>query len=154
MKNTANDSKDKRGIFNQRAPVSRRRFFIRLALAVLWIGLGALLFITNRGHTLLIDYKDIDNLRASGLITVTLDKQKPVEFFRGDRDIFRVGGSRHRLRVEYTDGTPPYETAFTLPLGPDMFLLSIPRMTSGAENAIEVFYRQQESRNVEEEEGE
>jgi hypothetical protein len=132
--------------------INRRRLLIRLALAALWIGLGVLLFVINRGHTLLIDNKDIDNLRASGLITVTLDKEKPVEFFRGDRDIFRVGGSRHRLRVEYTDGAPPYENTFTLPLGPDMFLLSIPRMTSGADNAIEVFYRQPESRNVEEEE--
>ena len=132
--------------------IKRRRLLIRLSLAALWIGLGALLFVMNRGHTLLIDNKDIDNLRASELITVALDKEKPVEFFRNDRGIFRVGGSRHRLRVEYADGDPPYENTFTLPLGPDMFLLSIPRMTSGADNAIEIFYRQPESRNVEEEE--
>jgi hypothetical protein len=119
---------------------------------VLWVGLGVLIFVMNRGHTLLIDNRNIDNLRASDLITVTLDKGKPVEFLRGDRDIFRVGGGRHRLRVEYSDGTPPYENTFTLPLGPDMFLLSIPRMTSGAANAIEVFYRQPDSRNVEEDE--
>jgi hypothetical protein len=135
-----------------RNDVKRRRFVIRLALAALWIGLGVLLFVMNRGHTLLIDNQNTGNLRASDLIRVTLDRGKPVEFFRGDRDIFRVGGGRHRLRVEYTDGTPPYENTFTLPLGPDMFLLSIPRMTSGAGNAIEVFYRQPESRNVEEEE--
>ena len=132
--------------------MNRRRFFIRLSLAVLWIGLGVLLFVMNRGHTLLIDNKDIDDLRADGLITVTLNKEKPVEFFRGDRDILRVGGGRHRLHVSYTDGTPPYENVFSLPLGPDMFLLSIPRMTSGADNAIEVFQRQPESRNVEDEE--
>jgi hypothetical protein len=154
MKNAANDpmDMDKNGAINRRLPTKRRRLFIRMALVVLWIGLGVLLFVLNRGHTLLIDNQNIDDLRASDLITVTLDGEKPVEFFRGDRDIFRVGGGRHRLRVEYTDGTPPYENTFTLPLGPDMFLLSIPRMTSGAANAIEVFYRQQESRNVEEEE--
>jgi len=156
MKDTAEVSMNKRGFFSRRVPFNRRRLVIRLALCVLWIALGVLLFVMNRGHTLLVDNKDIDNLRASDLITVTLDKEKPVEFFRGDRDIFRVGGGRHRLRVEYTDGTPAYETTFTLPLGPDMFLLSIPRMTSGAENAkekaIEVFFRQPESRSVEEEE--
>ena len=134
--------------------INRRRLFIRLALVVLWIGLGILIFVTNRGHTLLIDNQNIDNLRAHDLITVTLNKEKPVEFFRGDRDIFRVSGGRHRLRIEYSDGTPPCEKTFTLPLGPDMFLLSIPRITSGADNAIEVFHRQPESRNVEEEEGE
>jgi len=141
-----------RGIFGGRGPVKRRRLIIRLALVVLWIALGVILFIMNRGHTLLIDNQNIDNLRASDLIMVTLNKEKPVEFLRGDRDIFRVGGGRHRLRVEYADGTPPYENTFTLPLGPDMFLLSIPRMTSGAGNAIEVFQRQPESRNVKEEE--
>ena len=133
-------------------PVNRRRLVIRLALVVLWIAAGVILFIMNRGHTLLIDNQNIDTLQASDLIIVTLDKEKPVEFFRGDRDIFRVGGGRHHLRIEYTDGKPPYENTFTLPLGPDMFLLSIPRMTSGADNAIEVFHRQIESRNVEEEE--
>lgn len=152
MKDAAKDSMNKCGTFSRRDPINRRRLFIRLALTALWIGLGVLLFVMNRGHTLLIDNKDIDNLRASDLITVTLDKKKSVEFFRGDRDIFRVGGGRHRLRVEYADGTPPYENTFTLPLGPDMFLLSIPRMTNGAGNAIEVFHRQPESRNVEEEE--
>jgi len=152
MKNEARDSTNRSGIFGRRGPVNRRRLIIRLALVVLWVALGVLLFVMNRGHTLLIDNQNIDNLRAPDLITVTLNKQKPVEFFRGDRDIFRVGGGRHRLRVEYADGTPPYENTFTLPLWPDMFLLSIPRMTSGADNAIEVFYRQPESRNVEEDE--
>jgi hypothetical protein len=144
MKNAATNSKN--------IPTNRRRLIIRSTLALLWVGLGVLLFVRNRGHTLLIDNQNIDNLRASDLITVTLDKGKPVEFFRGDRDIFRIGGGRHRLRVEYADGTPPYENTFALPLGPDMFLLSIPRMTSGTDNAIEVFYRQPESRNVEEDE--
>lgn len=88
-----------------------------MAIVVLWIGLGVLLFVQNRGHSLLIDNRDIDGTRASDLIKVTVDKEKSLEFFRGDRDIIFVGGGRHRLRVEYTDGKPPFETNFTLPLG-------------------------------------
>ena len=128
-----------------------RRFIIRLSLAVLWVAVGVLLFIFYRGHMLLIDNHDIDEMRASNLISVTVDKRKPLEFFRGDRDQIRVGGSRHRICIEYTDGTPPFKTGFTLPLWPDMYLLSIPRLTSGADNAIEVFFRQRETRNAEEE---
>ncbi len=128
-------------------PQKQRRLIIKMAIVVLWIGLGVLLFVQNRGHSLLIDNRDIDGTRASDLIKVTVDKEKSLEFFRGDRDIIFVGGGRHRLRVEYTDGKPPFETNFTLPLGPDTFLLSIPRITSGAENAIEEFNRQAEQRN-------
>jgi hypothetical protein len=124
---------------------------IRSSLVILWIAAGILLFIFNRGHTLLIDNKDIDNFTASNLIKVTIDKKKSFEFFRGDRDIFKAGGGRHRLDIEYSDGTPPFTAEFSLPLGPDMFLLSIPRFTNGAENAIEVFHQQRESRNAEEE---
>ena len=134
--------------YSTNAQTNRRRLMIRLSLIISWIGFGILLFISNRGHTLIIDNKDDDIIRASN-IKVTLDKGKSAVFSRGDRDLFNVSGGRHYLYIEYTDGTPPFETRFTLPLGPDMFLLSIPRITAGAENAIEVFHRQRESRNTE-----
>jgi len=132
----------------------QRRLIIRAALVVVWIGLGALLFVLNRGHTLLVDNRNVavPELRAPDLIKVTVDKGKPSEFFRGDRDIFDVGGGQHRIRVEFSDGKPPFEKSFSLPLGPDMFILSIPKMINGIEPYYEVFYTQQESRSVEAEE--
>jgi hypothetical protein len=131
--------------------VKKRMLVIRLALIFLWIGLGVLIFVLNRGHALLVDNRDTDNLRATDLIKVTVDG-KSLDFFRGDRDIFRVRGSRHRLRVEYMDGKPPFETVFSLALRPDMYLLSIPKITNGLADSITVFRSQPESRNVEEEE--
>jgi hypothetical protein len=133
------------------APKTKRRLIIRAALVVVWICLGVVIFILNRGHTLLVDNRGIEaeNLRAPDLIKVSVDRGKAFEFFRGDRDIFEVGGGGHVIRVEFSDGTPPLEKNFSLPLGPDMFLLSIPRMIRGDENYIEVFYTQQESRNAE-----
>ena len=130
----------------------QRRTIIRAILIVLWIVLGILLFVFNRGHTLLVDNRNVENpsLRAPDLITVTVNKGKSLEFFRGDRDLFEVGGGKHRIHVEFSDGKPPFETTFTLPLGPDMFLLSIPKMINGIEPYIEVFRRQPETRNVEE----
>ena len=126
--------------------VRQRRLLIRAALAVLWIGLGVLLFVLNRGHSLLVDNHNVTapELRAPDLIKITVDKGKPLEFFRGDRDIFDVGGGQHRIRVEFSDGKTPFETTFSLPLGPDMFLLSIPKMINNVEPYIEVFRSQQE----------
>jgi len=132
------------------AASKQRRLVIRLALVVLWIGLGVLIFVLNRGHTLLVDNRNVESpsLRAPDLINVTVNKNVPLEFFRGDREIYRVGGGQHRIYIEFSDGTPPFEKRFTLPLGPDMFLLSIPRMLNGIEPYIEVFRSQPESRNV------
>ena len=126
----------------------RRRLLIRLSLAVVWIGLGVLLFVLNRGHSLLVDNRNVEspNIRAPDMITVTVNKTKPNEFFRGDRDIYKVGGGKHRIKIEFSDGTSPFETSFNLALGPDMYLLSIPKMINGIEPYIEVFHPQPEPR--------
>lgn len=131
----------------------RRKLVIRLSLVIIWVGLGILLFVLNRGHTLLVDNRNVDDLglRAPDLIKVTVNRRKPLEFLRGSRDIFNVGGGRQRIYVEFSDGRPPFETRFKLPLGPDMFLLSIPKMIHGIEPYIEVFITQPETRNTGEE---
>jgi len=133
--------------------VNKRRLVIRLALAVLWIALGVLLFVKNRGHTVLLDNKNIESeqLTAPNMIRVKVDGKNEMELFRGDRDLVKIAGSRHRIQIEFSDGTAPFNSQFILPLGPDMFLLSIPKMLNNIEPYIEVFYTQQESRNVEEE---
>ncbi|MDR0487553.1 MAG: hypothetical protein LBG91_04830 [Treponema sp.] len=138
---------------SNRINAKQRRLIIRLILIVVWVSLGFILFIFNRGHTLLVDNRNVEagNLRAPDLIKVTVNRGKTLEFFRGDRDLFEVGGGKHRIYVEFSDGKPPFEAVFSLPLGPDMFLLSIPKMINGIEPFIEEFRTQPESRNVEEE---
>jgi hypothetical protein len=136
-----------------RISVKQRRLILRIVLAVIWIGLGIILFIFNRGHTLLVDNKNVETgLQAPDLIKVTVDKKKTLEFFRGDRDIFEVGGGKHRIYIEFSDGKPPFEAYFTLPLGPDMFLLSVPKMINGVEPWIEEFKTLPQSRDVEDDE--
>ena len=129
--------------------IKRRRQIIRAALVILWIGLGVLLFITNRGHTLLLDNRNVaePELRAPDMIKVTVDRKKSLEFFRGDRDIVDVGGGEHRILVEFSDGKTPFEARFRLPLGPDMFILSIPKMINGTEPYFEVFRSQSQPRS-------
>ena len=121
--------------------VKQRRLLIRLALVVVWIALAFMLFVLNRGHSILLDNRNAASpeMRAPDMIKVTVNKLKPLEFFRGDRDIVDVGGGRQKIKVEYSDGKPPFETSFKLPLGPDVFILSIPKMINGIEPFIENF---------------
>jgi hypothetical protein len=132
----------------------KRRLLIRLALVAVWIGLAVFLFVMNRGHTLLADNRNVETpeIRAPDLIKVTVDRKKTLELLRGDRDIFELGGGAHRIRIEFSDSTPPFEKRFKLPLGPDMFILSIPKMINGIEPYYEVFFTQQESRGGDAEE--
>jgi hypothetical protein len=122
--------------------MNRRKLIIRLALVLAWLLLGTLLFIFNRGHTLIVDNRNLQDLdiRAPDLIAVSIDGSKPLEFFRGDRDRYNLGGVNHRIRIEFSDGTAPFEGTFKLPLKDDMYLLSVPRMIRGMEPFVEVFH--------------
>jgi hypothetical protein len=132
----------------------KRRLLIRLALVAVWIGLGVFLFVMYRGHTLLVDNRNVEAplITAQDMIKVTVDRKKALEFFRGDRDIFELGGGVHRIYIEFSDGTPPFEKRFKLPLWQDMFILSIPKMINNIEPYYEVFVTQQESRSDDREE--
>jgi hypothetical protein len=131
--------------------IKKRRSLIRLTLFFLWVITAFFIFITYRGHTLLVDNKNIDeaNLKAPDMIAVTVDKSRALDFFRGDRDRFEVSGGKHRIYIKFTDGRPPFEAKFSLPLKPDMFLLSVPKMINGIEPWIEEFNTQFETRNTE-----
>jgi hypothetical protein len=134
--------------------VKRRRLIIRLALVLVWFLLGTVLFIFNRGHTLLVDNRNLpdEGIRAPDLIKVSIDEGAPLEFFRGDRDRYNLGGSKHRIRVEFSDGTAPFAGTFTLPIKDDMYLLSVPKMLNGIEPFVEVFHTARETRAPEAEE--
>jgi hypothetical protein len=125
----------------------KRRLIIRAVLVIAWISLGAILFVVNRGHTLLVDNRGLEaeNLRAPDIIKVSVDRGKGLELLRGDRDMLEVRGGSHLIRVEFPGGGPPLEKRVTLSLMPDMFLLSIPRMIRGDENCVEVFSARPES---------
>lgn len=127
---------------------SRRRIIIRAALIAIWIGAGAVLFIFSRGHALLVDNRNLQDqsIRAPDMITVFVDDLNGLEFFRGDRDRFQVAGSKHRISIEFSDGTPPFEGTFTLPIKDDMYILSIPKMISGIEPFVEVFHSEEVNR--------
>jgi hypothetical protein len=134
--------------------MKRRRLLVRASLILAWLLLGTTLFIFNRGHTLLVDNRNLpeEGVRAPDLITVSLDGGYPLEFFRGDRDRYTLGGSKHRIRIEFSDGTAPFEAAFTLPLRDDTYIISVPKLLNGIEPFVEVFHTVQENRAQAEEE--
>jgi hypothetical protein len=126
----------------------RRQTLLRAALAVLWIAGAVILFIFSRGHALLVDNRNLEEpaLRAPETVVVYVDRQLGLEFYRGDRDRFQVAGINHSIYVEFADGTPPFETRFTLPIKDDMYILSIPKMIAGIEPFVEVFHSEQVNR--------
>jgi hypothetical protein len=131
----------------------QKKTLIRGGLVLAWLLLGTLLFIGGRGHTLLVDNRDFEDIEASDLITVYVDRGWGVEYFRGDRDRLTLTGSKHRILVEFSDGSPPFEGDFTLPIGDDMYLLSVPKMVNGIEPFVEVFHTAPEPFNDEDEFG-
>jgi hypothetical protein len=71
---------------------------------------------------------------------------------RGDRDRYSLAGTKHRIRIEFSDGAAPFEGAFRLPIRDDMYILSAPKMINGIEPFVEVFHTVRETRAPEEEE--
>ncbi|MDR2303313.1 MAG: hypothetical protein LBE10_01815 [Treponema sp.] len=134
--------------------MNRKRVLIRSCLILLWILLGIVIFVTFRGHTLLIDNHDVEaaGLKAPDPVTVTVNSGEELSFFRGDRDRFSVRGSNHRIKIEFGNGKPVFEGYFTLPLKDDMYILSIPKMINGIEPYVEVFHTAPEPRQGEEDE--
>ena len=123
----------------QNNPILRKRI-IRALIVVLWIGLGVVIILTSRGHSILVDNRDAadESYKAEEFIIVSIDNQKPIEVMRRDRVRFMAVGPNHKIRVEFIDGRAPIEQTFSLELKPDMYLLSVPRMLAGLD-FIEVF---------------
>jgi len=120
--------------------VARRRFWIRAALVAAFIGLGVLVFILGKGHSLLVDNKDADDGSVAGLdgVTVSIDGGEPSEMYSGDRDMAKVTGQTHRVVIETMEGEK-IERTIKMPIGRDMLLLSIPMLVAGKEPVLVPF---------------
>lgn len=119
-----------------------RRLLIRLALVVVYAGLVALVFVLGKGHSLIIDNKDL----ADGTLTaamdgnlVSVDGREASEVYPGDRIMEAVKGQTHTIAIEDISGGNRIERRITLPLGADTLLVSIPKLIAGVTPAVEVF---------------
>lgn len=119
-----------------------RRLLIRLALVVLYTSLVLWVFVLGKGHSLIIDNKDL----ADGSLTaapegnlVSVDGKEASELYPGDRIMEAVKGQTHTIAIEDISGGNRIERKITLPLTKDTLLVSIPKLIAGINPAIEVF---------------
>ena len=113
--------------------VPLRRTLVRSALLVVYVGLMVLVFVTGKGHTLLVDNKDVagTDLRAYSLVKITVDSLKPSEETKGDRDMFKIKGQKHRIVLEVPGDPNKIVRYITIPMGSEIVLISIPKLAAG-----------------------
>ncbi|MEJ5189690.1 MAG: DUF6672 family protein [Breznakiellaceae bacterium] len=122
-----------------------RRVVIRVLLVCAWLLLGVYLFITYRAHTMLLDNKGIPEKAISPLsrIRIQIDNQKPIELAPNERDKVMVVGRTHRIIVTEAGQTSPLvEKTISLAIGPDIYLLSVPALVAGSEEALTPFVQE------------
>jgi hypothetical protein len=119
-----------------------KRLVIRLVLVAVYVGLVMLTFVLGKGHTLIIDNKDLadGSLKAArnGNL-VSIDGREAAEIYPGERIMEIVKGQRHTVVIEDFSGQQRVERNIKLPLGQDMLLVSIPKLIAGVEPAVETF---------------
>ncbi len=118
-----------------------RRLAVRATLAVVYLALVVFIFVNGREHTVLLDNKTAadGSTQAFKRVKVYVDERPPVELFARDRDMIKVLGQRHRIRIETQEGAVRLETEFTVPLADNMILVSVPRMAAGQDDFWEPF---------------
>ena len=117
------------------------KVLVRSILILLYVALLVLMLLTGKRHTILIDNKDAEDgsyLAIDGM-SVQIDKLESAEYYPGDRDRALVNGQKHTIRVEIFADSKVIESSFTVPLGQDMVLLSVPKLISGIEPYIVPF---------------
>ncbi len=121
--------------------IKKRRFLVRAALIAVYVCLIATVFLTGKGHTILIDDKDIEggSIAAIDGVLVSVDGQEELELYSGDRDKASVSGQRHRVTVKSLDGAILANKTFSVPIGVEMLLLSVPKVVAGVEPFVETF---------------
>lgn len=119
----------------------KRPLIVKISLAVVYVTLAVLMFITGRSHTVLIDNRGAEDGSYSAIksMTVTVNNNAPSEFMKGDRDKFTIKGQTLKIKVESFDGKINDEYKLSLPLKQDSVLVSIPKLVAGHEDAMVPF---------------
>jgi hypothetical protein len=136
--------------------ITTRRLFVRIGLVVVYVLLVAVVFVLGKGHTLLIDNKDLSDGSATAIdgILVSVDGREALELYAGDRDMVQLKGQRHRIDVELITGEKKIDgKRFSLPLDTDMLILSVPKLVAGQGSYIETFVPRDQPRPVDDQVG-
>jgi hypothetical protein len=129
-----------------------RRILVRGALVALYAALIAMVFVTGKSHTILVDNKD----RAEGPfealdgVLVSIDGREPLELYKGDRDMAKVQGQRLKVTLEGLTGGDKKTAELRIPMDQDMLLLSVPMLAAGRDDCLEPFVTSEQPREAEE----
>lgn len=113
----------------------------RTIIVVAYLVLAVVMFLTGRTHTLLVDNRGAEDgsYRAVRGMEVTVNKYKPLEFNRNDRDSFTIKGQSVKLHIEFFDGSEARDFKLKLPLGQDTMFLSVPKLLENMDDALVPF---------------
>lgn len=89
--------------------VNKKRLVIRLILLALLVVLCFLLYYYGKEHEILLDNKTVEingqSYKAVEFVRITIneDAEKPIELYGKERDVVKVSGPSHRIKVEIVD---------------------------------------------------
>ncbi len=89
--------------------VNKKRLVIRLVLLALLVALGFLLYYYGKEHEVLLDNKTVNiggqTYAAAEFVRITVngDTDKQIELYAKERDMVKVTGPRHTIKVEIVD---------------------------------------------------
>jgi len=126
------------------AGVNRKRLVIRVALFLLIVAFGFCLFYIGKEHEVLLDNKSVEingkSYKAAEYMKVTIDgnDDKSMEFYADDRDVTKVSGPEHSIKVEIIDENTEKvlksaERSFNFGKKSTL-LISLPALVEGAED--------------------
>lgn len=126
---------------NRSAGTRTRRLLVRGAVLVVYLALMAFVFISGRGHTVLVDNKTAadESYQALSVVKVYVGKEAGLELAPRDRDKVVVRGQQQLIRIETREAVPVTERTIRIPIGVDTVLVSIPKMAAGIEPFWEPF---------------
>ncbi len=118
-----------------------KKLLVRAALVTLFVALLVITFLTGRGHSILIDNRDSEDgtVKAINGVLVSVNGREELELYPRDRDMQKVKGQTHTVRIKSLEKDTIFETKITLPLMSDIMLLSIPMLLAGKEPSLTVF---------------
>lgn len=119
-----------------------RRPAVLAAFLLLYVALGAFVFLSGRTHTVIIDYAATEDGSAPAVeqVTIYVGRSEGIEYTGGDfRDQVLVKGQRQQLAIESFFGGEKIVRDFSIPVGADLILLSVPKAAAGIEPFVSAY---------------
>ncbi len=122
-----------------------KRTLIRVSALVLLLLISMALYYSGKGHTLLLDNKNIEiddtSYKALDFAEVTIDSGEEQEILKRDRLKQDVSGQKHRITVVYLESgeEQTIQKTFKIDVGEPIYIISIPALIADHEKWIQVF---------------